>query len=174
MTVDLFDFNHMVRCLAEFKVDCDPDPEDLSKGEFGWIFRGEKTGKFRFSRTGAGCHSRHQRDQQRDVGLLQLFDKEGSHGRCQYEPGSQLLDLLRLWGRLHREYSIYIYCMMTKNMKRLILTYKYSGIWVFSSFPLLAERVARHGCLAYLQNPKRGCHNSKLNLLTWNVSVWNF
>lgn len=32
MTVDLFDFNHMVRCLAEFSVDCDPDPKDLSKG----------------------------------------------------------------------------------------------------------------------------------------------
>lgn len=32
MTVDLFDFNHMVRCLAEFNVDCKPDPADLSKG----------------------------------------------------------------------------------------------------------------------------------------------
>ncbi|XP_045465394.1 histone-lysine N-methyltransferase eggless isoform X2 [Harmonia axyridis] len=32
MTVDLFDFNHMVRCLAEFSVDCEPDPKDLSKG----------------------------------------------------------------------------------------------------------------------------------------------
>ncbi|XP_050301921.1 histone-lysine N-methyltransferase eggless-like isoform X2 [Anthonomus grandis grandis] len=32
MTVDLFDFNHMVRCLAEFSVDCVPDPKDLSKG----------------------------------------------------------------------------------------------------------------------------------------------
>ncbi|XP_049824476.1 histone-lysine N-methyltransferase eggless isoform X2 [Aethina tumida] len=31
MTVDLFDFNHMVRCLAEFNVDCKPDPADLSK-----------------------------------------------------------------------------------------------------------------------------------------------
>ncbi|RZC42438.1 Pre-SET, SET, and/or MBD domain containing protein [Asbolus verrucosus] len=32
MTVDLFDFNHMVRCLAEFNVECVPDPKDLSKG----------------------------------------------------------------------------------------------------------------------------------------------
>ncbi|XP_056637289.1 histone-lysine N-methyltransferase eggless [Diorhabda sublineata] len=32
MTVDLFDFNHMVRCLAEFSVDCVPDPKDLSRG----------------------------------------------------------------------------------------------------------------------------------------------
>ncbi|VEN47660.1 unnamed protein product [Callosobruchus maculatus] len=32
MTVDLFDFNHMVRCLAEFAVECNPDPKDLSKG----------------------------------------------------------------------------------------------------------------------------------------------
>ncbi|KAF7266513.1 hypothetical protein GWI33_020194 [Rhynchophorus ferrugineus] len=32
MTVDLFDFNHMVRCLAEFSVECAPDPKDLSKG----------------------------------------------------------------------------------------------------------------------------------------------
>ncbi|XP_066149314.1 histone-lysine N-methyltransferase eggless isoform X2 [Euwallacea fornicatus] len=32
MTVDLFDFNHMVRCLAEFSVECQPDPRDLSKG----------------------------------------------------------------------------------------------------------------------------------------------
>jgi histone-lysine N-methyltransferase SETDB1 len=32
MTVDLFDFNHMVRCLAEFNVECIPDPKDLSKG----------------------------------------------------------------------------------------------------------------------------------------------
>ncbi|XP_060533636.1 histone-lysine N-methyltransferase eggless isoform X2 [Cylas formicarius] len=32
MTVDLFDFNHMVRCLAEFSVECTPDPKDLSKG----------------------------------------------------------------------------------------------------------------------------------------------
>ncbi|CAH0548832.1 unnamed protein product [Brassicogethes aeneus] len=32
MTVDLFDFNHMVRCLAEFSVECKPDPVDLSKG----------------------------------------------------------------------------------------------------------------------------------------------
>ncbi|XP_044261529.1 histone-lysine N-methyltransferase eggless-like [Tribolium madens] len=32
MTVDLFDFNHMVRCLAEFCVECNPDPKDLSKG----------------------------------------------------------------------------------------------------------------------------------------------
>ena len=33
MTVDLFDFNHMVRCLAEFNVECTPDPKDLSKGK---------------------------------------------------------------------------------------------------------------------------------------------
>lgn len=33
MTVDLFDFNHMVRCLAEFNVECAPDPKDLSKGK---------------------------------------------------------------------------------------------------------------------------------------------
>ncbi|KAJ8917329.1 hypothetical protein NQ315_002351 [Exocentrus adspersus] len=32
MTVDLFDFNHMVRCLAEFSVECNPDPKDLSRG----------------------------------------------------------------------------------------------------------------------------------------------
>uniref|UniRef100_A0AAR5Q5A7 SET domain-containing protein n=1 Tax=Dendroctonus ponderosae TaxID=77166 RepID=A0AAR5Q5A7_DENPD len=32
MTVDLFDFNHMVRCLAEFNVECVPDPKDLSSG----------------------------------------------------------------------------------------------------------------------------------------------
>ncbi|CAG9861595.1 unnamed protein product [Phyllotreta striolata] len=32
MTVDLFDFNHTVRCLAEFSVDCNPDPKDLSRG----------------------------------------------------------------------------------------------------------------------------------------------
>ncbi|CAG9770061.1 unnamed protein product [Ceutorhynchus assimilis] len=32
MTVDLFDFNHMVRCLAEFNVDCTPDPKDMSNG----------------------------------------------------------------------------------------------------------------------------------------------
>ncbi|XP_074026625.1 histone-lysine N-methyltransferase eggless [Leptinotarsa decemlineata] len=32
MTVDLFDFNHMVRCLAEFNVECNPDPKDLSRG----------------------------------------------------------------------------------------------------------------------------------------------
>nr|CAH7718794.1 unnamed protein product [Callosobruchus chinensis] len=32
MTVDLFDFNHMVRCLAEFAVECNPDPKDLTKG----------------------------------------------------------------------------------------------------------------------------------------------
>ncbi|KAL1502081.1 hypothetical protein ABEB36_007279 [Hypothenemus hampei] len=32
MTVDLFDFNHMVRCLADFKVECNPDTGDLSKG----------------------------------------------------------------------------------------------------------------------------------------------
>lgn len=31
MTVDLFDFNHMVRCLAEFSVECNPDPKDLSR-----------------------------------------------------------------------------------------------------------------------------------------------
>uniref|UniRef100_A0A6P7FBF2 Histone-lysine N-methyltransferase eggless n=1 Tax=Diabrotica virgifera virgifera TaxID=50390 RepID=A0A6P7FBF2_DIAVI len=32
LTIDLFDFHHNVRCLAEFNVDCPPDPADLSKG----------------------------------------------------------------------------------------------------------------------------------------------
>lgn len=32
MTVDLFDFNHLIRCLAEFSVECAPDPKDLSRG----------------------------------------------------------------------------------------------------------------------------------------------
>lgn len=33
MTVDLFDFNHLIRCLAEFCVECPADPKDLSRGE---------------------------------------------------------------------------------------------------------------------------------------------
>ncbi|CAG9830658.1 unnamed protein product [Diabrotica balteata] len=32
LTIDLFDFHHNVRCLAEFNVDCQADPTDLSKG----------------------------------------------------------------------------------------------------------------------------------------------
>lgn len=38
MTVDLFDFNHMVRCLAEFSVECNPDPKDLSRGNNIFLF----------------------------------------------------------------------------------------------------------------------------------------
>lgn len=37
MTVDLFDFNHMVRCLAEFSVECNPDPKDLSRGKYHFL-----------------------------------------------------------------------------------------------------------------------------------------